>query len=99
MTILQLCDRMTAQGLGSQQQAVLLGVSALQVRMYSDGRTKTPGVRIALAVSRHITKDGKPLILDPYRGNQDVLDKVKDYETQCAQIVRDTGVGSHELSS
>jgi len=67
--------------------------------MYSDGRTSTPGVRVALAISRHITIGGEPLIIDPFRGPQDVLDKVNLYENQCAKVIKDAGVGNYELNT
>jgi len=99
MNIQELVHRLASDGLSLQAIAVLLGIKALQVSMYSDGRTRSAGAKVALAIFRHITIEGVPLVIEPYRGRQDVLDKVKLYEEQCAQIVRDSGYGQYNIIS
>ena len=99
MNVQELCETLQSKGVHLRKIANLLGVTTLQVRLYLNGKTKVAGVRVALSISRHISLQGERLIIDPYRGRQDVLDKVKDYETQCSQIVRDTGTGHYELGS
>lgn len=98
MTIKELTTELFSAGLNQVQIANLFGVSVLQVKLYHEGKTKKPGVRVALAISRHITYKGEPLIISPFEGKQDVLNGVSTFETQSAQIVRDRGTGNYELN-
>lgn len=67
--------------------------------MYLDGRTSTTGVRVALSIYRHVTVDGEPLIIEAFRGRQDIFDKVKMYEEQCNQVIRDRGYGNYNITT
>lgn len=100
MNIRELTNQLLSEGLSKVEVARLFGVCLVQVKLYSTGRTKTAGVKTALSAMRHVTDvEGKPLIIKPFRGKQDVLDKVKMYEEQCAQVVRDHGYGQYQLKT
>ena len=99
MTILELVERLYSDGLTSVKIGKLMGISVLQVTMYRDNRTKTAGAKVALNIFRHISIDGAALIIAPHRGKQDIFDTVKMYEEQCAQIIRDTGHGHHNIQT
>ncbi len=79
------------------QIANLIGISILQVQLFADGRSKNPGVKTALGIYRHISINGGPLIIADFRGKQDIFDKVKSYEEQCSLVIRDEGMGHHDI--
>ncbi len=97
MTIRQLVDRLIDSGLSKVDIGLLIGRSSLQIQMYADGRTEKPGVKTALGVYRHISIDGQPVVVEDFRGKQDIFDKVAAYATQCSQVVRDEGVGHYDI--
>ncbi len=97
MTVHQLINRLINDGMSRVDVSKLIGRSILQVRMYEDGRTPTPGVKTALGIYRHITLDGVPLVIENFRGKQDIFDKVKLLEEQCNQVLRDEGVGHYDI--
>jgi len=79
------------------QIANLIGISILQVQLFADGRSKNPGVKTALGIYRHTSINGGPLIIADFRGKQDIFDKVKSYEEQCSLVIRDEGMGHHDI--
>jgi len=97
MTINKLVKTLKEEGLSQVGIGKLIGRSILQVQMYEDGRTVTPGVKTALGIYRHITLDGVPLVIENFRGKQDIFDKVKDFEEQCNQVLRDEGYGHYDI--
>ena len=97
MTIKKMIKLLHDDGVNDVQIGSLIGRSLLQVQLYADGRTKKPGVKTALGIFRHITVNGEPLIVSDFRGKQDIFDKVKEYEMQCNQVIRDEGVGSYDI--
>jgi len=99
MNIKKMIKLLHDDGVTTVQIGVLIGRSILQIQMFADGRSKNPGVKTALGIFRHITVNGEPLIISDFRGKQDIFDKVKAYEEQCNQVIRDEGVGSHDIQT
>jgi len=97
MKINELIHRLNDRGISVVEIGTLIGISILQVQMFGDGRSKNPGAKTALGIYRHISIDGEPLIIENFRGKQDIFDKVKMYEEQCSQVIRDEGVGHYDL--
>jgi len=99
LTIKELTQMLHDRGVNRVEQAKLLGVSPLQAHLYRTGKTQNAGVKVALSAYRHITIDGQSVVLSPYLGRQDILDKVKCYEEQAAQTVRDCGYGNLDITT
>jgi len=97
MKISELIQTLKDEGLTVVAMAKLFGISILQVQLFADGRSKNPGAKTALGIYRHISIDGEPLIIENFRGKQDIFDKVKMYEEQCSQVIRDEGVGHYDI--
>ncbi len=97
MNIQTMIKHLNSDGVNAVQIANLIGISILQVQLFADGRSKNPGVKTALGIYRHITVNGGPLIIADFRGKQDIFDKVKSYEEQCNQVIRDEGMGHHDI--
>jgi len=100
MTIKELCTQMLGEGLTVVEISHLLGVGSLQVKLYMDGRTARPGVKVALAALKHIKhSSGDPVVLSEYAGPQAIVDGVATYAGSNINEARDHAVGYYVLKS
>ncbi|MCI4436890.1 MAG: hypothetical protein JHC33_08810 [Ignisphaera sp.] len=98
MNIQDLFISLRERGFTNVATGNLVGLSAIQIQLYIGGQTKTPGSRTAYEISQHITLNGKPLIIEPFK---DIESIELAYHTFAGNgnALRSRGSGTYELGN